>query len=534
MGYTYYDPLKVWLDPASIADVVSYMQKYLSENPIKDTEEINQIIADYIAAHPEIIGGVQSVNGETGEVVLTASDINTTGSTTIQADLTSLSSQISEITQNVSQNTDDITDLKSSLYTEESSPNLLYLNTVNPNYYISNTNGQEVSYNNWGATDYIPVVGGKSYVFIGCYSLGGMYEYIRTDYYAFYDDQKTFISGGYNSRGPITAPQNASYIRESANLPAFTSAMYSTMFGLYDDLGYFIGQKTNEYYIEPGTEVAPSESFKNTVNDIVGHTIHVETDGSGDFTTLKAAVEYSAIHEDTTIIVGNGTYNLITEFGNSYFENMTASNQKQGLQIGNGVHIIFSSGAKVTAHYTGDNDAVKACFSPFNFIQGTKGFTLENLTIEASNVRYCVHDEAGNSTPNHYKNVYKNCRMQIDNSQNSAWSHHQCIGGGLGLHGEIIIEDSVFTDLYNINYRVPAVSYHNAVGDGAKSRIVVKGCWFSANATVRVSWYGTSTEITEAIIHDNSCTVAPYVNAESESSVVENVTLYSWNNEIRT
>lgn len=101
MGYTYYNPLKVWLDPASIADVVSYMQKYLSENPIKDTEEINQIIADYIAAHPEIIGGVQSVNGETGVVVLTASDINTTGQTTIQEVLTSLSSQISDIAQAV-------------------------------------------------------------------------------------------------------------------------------------------------------------------------------------------------------------------------------------------------------------------------------------------------------------------------------------------------------------------------------------------------------------------------------------------------
>lgn len=108
MGYTYYNPLKVWLDPASIADVVSYMQKYLSENPIKDTEEINQIIADYIAAHPEIIGGVQSVNGETGAVVLTASDINTTGTTTIQAVLTSLASQISDITQTVTYNKNPI------------------------------------------------------------------------------------------------------------------------------------------------------------------------------------------------------------------------------------------------------------------------------------------------------------------------------------------------------------------------------------------------------------------------------------------
>lgn len=127
MGYTYYNPLKVWLDPASIADVVSYMQTYLEENPIKDTEEINQIIADYIAAHPEIIGGVQSVNGETGDVVLTASDINTTGETTIQAVLNSLSSQISEIAQTVAQNTDDISDLNDYF---QATDNLFYLSPL--------------------------------------------------------------------------------------------------------------------------------------------------------------------------------------------------------------------------------------------------------------------------------------------------------------------------------------------------------------------------------------------------------------------
>ena len=428
----------------------------------------------------------------------------------------------------------DFTQLQGNLYTEANSANLLYLNTVKQNYYISSTNGQEMAYNNWGATDYIPITPGENYVFIGCYSASGTYENIRTDYYAFYDREKAFISGGFNSKGVITAPPNAAYIRESTNLPAFTSAMYATMFGLNSDIGSFIGQKTKDGYIEPKTEFIPSEFLKNTVNNIVDHTIRVETDGTGDFATLKDAVEYSATHEDTTIIVGNGTYNLITEFGSSYFENMTTSNQRQGLQIGNGVHIIFSSGSKVTAHYTGDNDAVKTCFSPFNFIQGSKGFILENLTLEASNVRYAVHDEAGNTeTTNHYKNVYKNCNMTIDNSQNASWLHHQCIGGGLGLHGEIIIEDCIFTDLYNINYRVPAVSYHNSAGAEAKSRIVIKGCWFSKDATVRISWYGTSTAITEAIVHDNSVTVAPYANAEATSATVENVKLFAWNNEIR-
>lgn len=453
----------------------------------------------------------------------------------VMADGTTAETAGDAVREQVTELKNDLDDVKSNLYTEENTANLLYLDAVTPNVYISDTNGNEVTYDNWGATDYIPVAGGQEYVFIGCYSQGGTYEYIRTDYFAFYDANKEYISGGYNIRGIITTPYNAKYIRESSNLPAFTSTMYATMFGLNSDLGSFVGQKTKADYIEPSSELVPSEFLTDTVKNVIGKTITVEKDGTGDYTTLKDAVEYSASHEDTTILVGSGTYDLITEFGASYFADMTTSNQRQGLQIGNGVHIIFSSGAKVTAHYTGDNDAVKTCFSPFNFIQGSKGFTLENLTLEASNVRYCVHDEAGSAaTPDHYKNVYKNCRMTIDNSQNASWQHHQCIGGGLGLHGEIIAEDCVFIDAYNINYRVPAVSYHNAAGAGAKSRIVVKGCWFSKDATVRVSWYGTSEEMTEAIVHDNSVTVAPYTSAEESSATVENVQMFAWNNEIRS
>ena len=101
MSYTMYTPLNVWLDPASVADVVAYIQTYLSENTIYSETEIETIIHDYLIAHPELIGGVQSVNGKTGTVVLSASDINTTGTTTIQAVLTSLSSQISDISQTV-------------------------------------------------------------------------------------------------------------------------------------------------------------------------------------------------------------------------------------------------------------------------------------------------------------------------------------------------------------------------------------------------------------------------------------------------
>lgn len=96
MSYTMYTPLNVWLDPASITDVVAYIQTYLSENTIYSETEIETIIHDYLIAHPELIGGVQSVNGKTGTVVLSASDINTENNVTIESVLANLKSSIGD------------------------------------------------------------------------------------------------------------------------------------------------------------------------------------------------------------------------------------------------------------------------------------------------------------------------------------------------------------------------------------------------------------------------------------------------------
>lgn len=108
MSYTMYTPLNVWLDPASVTDVVAYIQTYLSENTIYSETEIESLIYDYLVAHPELIG-VQSVNGKTGAVVLSASDINTENDITIESALAALSSQISTIAANVATNITSLT-----------------------------------------------------------------------------------------------------------------------------------------------------------------------------------------------------------------------------------------------------------------------------------------------------------------------------------------------------------------------------------------------------------------------------------------
>lgn len=95
--YIEYHPLKFWLDPASIAEIVAHIQTYLVNNPINSTTEIETIIHDYLIAHPELIGGVDSVNGETGEVILTADNISAGETVTIADVLDSLQDQINDV-----------------------------------------------------------------------------------------------------------------------------------------------------------------------------------------------------------------------------------------------------------------------------------------------------------------------------------------------------------------------------------------------------------------------------------------------------
>lgn len=302
------------------------------------------------------------------------------------------------------------------------------------------------------------------------------------------------------------------------------SNVYLTISGNTDKTYFVSGNVPVPTYVEK------AGLYSYVIEDNINPTIYVEKDGTGDFTTLKEALEYSLVHPFTTIYVGNGTYDLIEEFGNDYFANF-AGGSRAGLKLDNYVHIIFSSNAKVICNYTGDNDKIKKDFSPFNTIAGgqqQKGFILENLNLECSNVRYAMHDEtSGQANP--YRNVYKNCRMVIDNSDNTQ-GYPQCIGGGLGSSAEIIIENCYFESIHT-DQTYDIVSYHN--GGNGKSNIVVTGCYFAGKDRCRCSNSGSATEVSIMMVSNCSLGAEPRI-VDEVSGANQNMRLIKWNNEIRT
>ena len=260
---------------------------------------------------------------------------------------------------------------------------------------------------------------------------------------------------------------------------------------------------------------------------------------SRKFKTLKSAIEYAVQFKGSTVCVDAEEFDLLQEFGNSYFENLTTDSQLNGIALYNDITVHFASGSKVKCNYEGNNLAVNTTFSIFNSggrstnrsLHG--GFTLINANLEAKNIRYCVHDEHGGDLEPYYSKYY-NCEMYMDNRQNANWQNTQCIGGGLALHGEIVIENSFFRG-EEINNNLTLVSYHNSGIDAAnpsKSNIAITGCYFEGSkATALFTSYGTYQTITKCLI--SNCSMGKAPSCTTDSKFAENMMMYDWNNHIR-
>jgi hypothetical protein len=257
--------------------------------------------------------------------------------------------------------------------------------------------------------------------------------------------------------------------------------------------------------------------------------------GAGlQYTSLTTAIADAVKYPHSIVEVKGGTYDLYQEQGgDSYFNTFTYSDASPtfcGIVLKNNVHVIFSSDSKVVFNYTGTNAAVMQYYSPFNSAQGVGGFTLGNLNLVASKCRYCIHDERGYSQ-GRYKNSYINCEMSLDNSQNTAWSNYQCIGGGLGISGYIEIDGCQFTSVVPSPTNI--VSYHNN-GDTApsKSKVIIKNSRFSDNGYARIGYFGPSTDLSEMIVTNCSFNHVPTLTAEASATLV-NVKLTTYANELR-
>ena len=248
-----------------------------------------------------------------------------------------------------------------------------------------------------------------------------------------------------------------------------------------------------------------------------------------DYTTLRSAIDAATKYMDSVVFVDAEIFDLTQEFADE-LPLIDGTNEKEGLILKNRVKLIFASGAKVVFNYTGDNEYVKTCFSPFN--SGRHGFTLVNAWVESTNCRYSVHDEMNaDSVP--YHNVYQRCTF-IHDSSATTWGSHQAIGGGLGRFGDILIEDCYASSVGANAANRPVISYHNAGGNKESRNLVIVRNTYIADGTFRCTNNGTTTTKSKAMV--SGCCVygtAPYCETTITAERADNMEIFQWNNEVR-
>lgn len=228
------------------------------------------------------------------------------------------------------------------------------------------------------------------------------------------------------------------------------------------------------------------------------------------------------------VIVEAGEYDIISEYqavyGSDYFTDYTdysgTDKFARGIWLEN-IELVFSPGAKVTCHYTGDNANVEAYFSAF---ATGNNVVIDGLVLDATNLRYGIHPDFNTGEEATFFKVL-NCDLKHVNGSNE-----QAIGAGFGIHVDWLIENTIFRSETNaVVFRV-----HNNVSDAAKSRLVVRNCYIDGPGVMRFNCYSTSPEISTVIVTGCSYVNEPYVSYETGESKTENIKLYAWNNTVRT
>lgn len=260
---------------------------------------------------------------------------------------------------------------------------------------------------------------------------------------------------------------------------------------------------------------------------------HVYTIGQNDNVAqvLTEAMQYRG----SVVYIEPYEHDCITEwqafYGNNYFTNMSSG---EGLGLTNDIHIIGRSGHKLKCWYTGSNDYVMEHFSLFNNPHGGSGYTLENVCIDTKKIRYCVHDERGSDTVP-YKVRFKHCVMSQDQT-GSTWDNSRaCIGGGVGMSADIVVEDCIFNTVTS-SAHLDSLAYHNSDANGAaanaQSSIVIKNCYCAGTSTIQLMHHGASTRKTPVLVAD--CSMGSPMEIISNTGGTDNFEICQINNIVRT
>lgn len=251
----------------------------------------------------------------------------------------------------------------------------------------------------------------------------------------------------------------------------------------------------------------------------------------GQYDNVAEIITEALKYMDSTVYIEPYVHDCVQEweayFGDGYWDNFSSG---RGIELKNNIHIIGRSGCVLQCHYTGNNDFVQSDFSLFNNCDGGSGYTIENVIFDTSKIRYVIHDERGSDTTP-YKVRYSRCQMSQDNSE-STWDRSRaCIGGGLGAHGDVVVEDCVFDTVVSTGNK-DSIAYHNSESGVSQSTLIIKNCYCKGDSTLQLASYGSSTKKTMVMVAN--CSFGSEVEELDWTGGTPNFDIHYINNEIRS
>lgn len=390
----------------------------------------------------------------------------------------------------------EVSEIKTITIEKRESKNILDINTLEHGQLQWNGTFAPSTTSDYWCTPYIAVNSGDYVHFI----TNGVEGEMRT--ISQYREDKTFISNVANQRTYNITDTAVKYIRIMIYKPLRNIRIMVAITQSSDILPF-------EWCYKPYTKVA-------------GTRLRVDVNSTDGITTFWDKMQEAFYKGDCDVFIHKGEY----VYTNELIDYIRSLNRR-GVPIGNGCHYYFETGANITCEYTGENvEDVKGYFTPLDSWSIASDYEIYNLSLSSKNTIYAIHDEAnGEETP--IKRVYKNCYVSLDNSvlgeQSSALS--KCIGGGFGLHSEIIIENCVFNTINPNTEHGEDVSYHKANDQTyTDAKVIVSGCYFGGAFRCDMNYSPIPSIVPRVIACGNS---ALGINAYQ-------CELKAWNNEIRT
>ena len=202
------------------------------------------------------------------------------------------------------------------------------------------------------------------------------------------------------------------------------------------------------------------------------HVIHIAQDGSGDFASIRQAVESvtdSNGFNQYIFYVHKGTYDILSEYTQAEIN----ADGFKGLYLKDGMSLI-GVGARSEVILTGTLDPSLYDSTKRNAVSVlnlTGDVTVENLTVTASYIRYAIHDDTGSAT--HKINTRKLTNLKVYGDHMTSGSNSYSYGAGGNNLKRIIAKDCDFSS---------AVAIHTDANSRYSMSVYLENCsarWWS-------------------------------------------------------